>query len=82
MIGAVSPAARAMPRIVEVKMPGVAKGSTLRQIVCQRVAPRAMLVSRKPCGTACRHCSLAVMITGRMTKASVKPPESTQVSQP
>ena len=39
--GAVSPIARESARIVPVRMPGSAAGSTTRQTTCERVAPSA-----------------------------------------
>ena len=39
MIGAVSPAARLIPRIPPVNIPGIAVGRTTLKIVCSFVAP-------------------------------------------
>ena len=52
MIGAVSPTVRETSRMTPVKMPLIEFGRTIRQIVCQRVAPRLQQASRKDCGTA------------------------------
>ena len=49
--GAVSPTARATPRISAVARPGRAVGSTTFQTVCHRPAPSAYDASRRPPGT-------------------------------
>src|SRR3954464_6061854 len=60
--GAVSPMARDSARITPVAMPGIAAGSTCRQIVCHWVEPSAMEPSRIDDGTA-RSASRPEMIT-------------------
>src|SRR6266404_6206270 len=75
MIGAVSPATRAIPRIEEVKIPGNAYGKTFFRMVCHLVAPSASEPSRNPCGTARNDSSLAVMMAGKTIKPSVNQPE-------
>src|SRR5437868_15393489 len=82
MIGAVSPATRAIPRIDEVKIPGNAYGKTFFRMVCHLVAPRARDPSRNPCGTAQSDSSLAVMIAGKTISPSVNQPESNEPFQP
>jgi hypothetical protein len=39
--GATSPAPRAIARIMPVMMPGIARGRTMRRIVCHLLAPQA-----------------------------------------
>ncbi len=70
-IGAVSPAARSRPKMTPVRMPGRAWGSTMRRMVCQRVAPNETLTVRKACGTARRASSAVLMMTGRVMMESV-----------
>src|SRR2546430_9058487 len=82
MMGAVSPATRAIPRIDEVKIPGRAYGKTFFRIVCHLVAPSASEPSRNPFGTARNDSSLAVMIAGRTIKPSVNQPENSETFQP
>src|SRR5438874_1855785 len=82
MIGAVSPATRAIPRIEEVKIPGNAYGKTFFRMVCHLVAPSASEPSRNPCGTARNDSSLAVMMAGKTIKPSVNQPESNETFQP
>ena len=62
--GATSPAPRAMARIMPVRMPGLACGSTIRRIVCHFEAPHAMEASRSDRGTAASASSVATMTTG------------------
>ena len=52
--GATSPAARAIARIMPVRMPGAAAGTTTRRMVSNLVAPRASEPSRTMRGTAAR----------------------------
>jgi hypothetical protein len=47
----VSPNARAMARMIEVRMPGAAAGRMTPVIVCQRVTPRASDPSSRARGT-------------------------------
>ena len=47
-------------------------GSTMCQMVCQRVAPMFQLASRKALGTACSDSRVATMTTGRVMTASVQ----------
>ena len=81
IIGAVSPATRATPRIAEVRIPGMAYGSTLVRIIVHLVAPNASELSRKPFGIERRDSSLAVITIGRTMKASVNQPASIETFQ-
>ena len=69
--GATSPAARAMARIMPVRMPGAAAGTTTRRMVSNLVAPRARDPSRTMRGTAASPSSAATMTTGTVSRASV-----------
>src|SRR5439155_11240330 len=82
MIGAVSPATRAIPRMDEVKIPGNAYGKTFFRMVCHLLAPSASEPSRNPCGTARSDSSHAVMIAGRTISPRVNQPESNETFQP
>src|SRR5574339_1319208 len=74
--GAVSPMAREMARMVPVRMPGMALGSTCDQTVCHLVAPTPKLALRSDRGTArIASCALMMMI-GKTSKPRVKPAES------
>ena len=55
-------------------MPGSAFGRTMCQMVCQRVAPRFQLATRKLYGTAWSAAFVDVMITGSVMTPSVSPP--------
>ena len=72
IIGAVSPAVRDTSRMIPVKMPEMALGSTMRRIVCQRVAPRLQQASRNAWGTDCNDSLVATITTGRAIIARVK----------
>jgi len=72
MMGAVSPAARPIPRMEPVRIPGKALGRTTLRVVCHFDTPRAREASRKVCGTALNASSEAPMIVGRTRKPSVK----------
>ena len=50
--GAVSPIAREIARMIPVRIPPAALGTTTPRIVCQRVAPSPKLASRRLLGTA------------------------------
>ena len=58
-------------RIAPVKIPGMACGITILQMVSNFVAPRARLASRNPCGMARNDSSVATMTTGRVITAIV-----------
>jgi hypothetical protein len=66
MMGAVSPAARLTWRITPVRMPPTEFGSTMRRMVCQRVAPTFQQASRKLSGTAASASLVLAMMTGRV----------------
>ena len=65
-MGAVSPAARSSPRITPVRIPGSAWGNMIRQIVCQRVAPKETLTTRNSLGTDRKASSQVLMMTGNV----------------
>ncbi len=52
-------------------MPGIAAGSTWRQVVCHRVAPSASEPNRISCGTDLIASREAMMTTGRISRARV-----------
>ncbi len=54
-----------------VSTPGKACGSTMRQMVCQRLAPSETLTTRKLFGTARSASSVVLMITGNVMIESV-----------
>ena len=76
MSGAASPIARDRPRIEPVAIPGTEFGSTVRQMVCQRVAPSASEPSRSDCGTALIASREVMIITGRISIDRVSAPVS------
>ena len=69
--GATSPAPRAIARIMPVMMPGIARGNTMRSMVCHLVAPQANEPSRIERGTAASASSVATITTGKVNSASV-----------
>ncbi len=70
-IGATSPAPRLTARIVPVRMPGAACGTTTCMTVCNLVAPSASDASRSSRGTARSASSVATMTTGSVSTAMV-----------
>ena len=66
------PVARMMPD----RMPGTADGSTMRNTVLSRPAPRPKLPSRYIGSTASSASSVVRMISGRIMIASVHAPAS------
>ena len=72
--GAVSPMARDKAKMVPVKTPGNAWGSTCSLTTCQRVAPRANAACRMLSGTARRASRVATMTMGSTSSARVNPP--------
>ena len=71
-IGATSPAPRLTARMVPVRMPGLACGSTTLRTVWNLVAPRASEASRSSRGTARSASSVATITTGRVSTAIVR----------
>jgi len=65
--GAVSPTARATPRITEVIRPARAVGSTTDQVVRHSVEPRASEASRRPPGTNRRTSSEVRVMDGSIS---------------
>ena len=59
-------------------MPGIALGSTMRNTVRSRPAPRPNEASRKESGTAISASSAVRMISGRIMIASVIAPASSE----
>lgn len=57
-----------------VNMPGTAAGRTTRAMVWLRVAPRARDASRQASGTCLNASSVVLMMTGRVSTASVSTP--------
>ncbi len=72
MMGAVSPAVRETSRMIPVRIPLTALGSTTRRMVCHRVAPMFQQASRKARGTAWSDSRVATMTTGRVMMARVR----------
>ena len=72
MMGAVSPEVRETSRMMPVRMPLRALGSTMRRMVCQRVAPMFQQASRKARGTACSDSRVDTMTTGSVITARVR----------
>src|SRR5512145_1008992 len=75
MMGAVSPAARPMPKMEPVKMPGMALGNTILKVVCHLETPSDKDASRNVCGTDLSASSEAPMIVGRIKNPSVSDPD-------
>ena len=71
---AVSPTMRPIARMMPDRMPGIALGSTMRNTVRRRPAPRPNEPSRKVSGTAINASSAVRMMSGRIMIASVMPP--------
>src|SRR5437870_4560948 len=71
--GAVSPATRAMERNTAVMMAGRAAGTVTRTTVCQWLAPRAKLASRRDFGT-----NLSASSEARMTIGSIITPRANE----
>ena len=71
-MGATSPAPRLTARMVPVKMPGAACGTTTCMTVCSLVAPRASEASRSSRGTARSASSVATITTGSVSTAMVR----------
>ena len=63
--------ARESARMVPVRMPGSAAGSTCARTVCQRVAPSARPPSRIELGTARSASRDATMMIGSTSRLSV-----------
>ena len=61
-----------MARIIPVMMPGIARGSTMRWIVCHLLAPQAKDPSRIERGTAANASSVATITTGSVSSDSVR----------
>ncbi len=72
--GAVSPIARDRARIVPVRMPGRAEGRTWSRTTCQLVAPSASAAWRSELGTVRSASCVAITMTGRTSRPSVRPP--------
>ena len=70
-MGATSPAPRLTARMVPVRMPGIAWGTTTWTTVWNLVAPRASEASRVSRGMARSASSVATMTTGRVSTARV-----------
>ena len=73
--------ARERPRIVPVRIPGSAEGSTWSLTICQRVAPRASAAWRSEMGTVRSASWVAITMIGRISRLSVSAPASRQVAQ-
>jgi hypothetical protein len=72
MIGATSPAPRLTARITPVRIPLLACGSTMRNVVWKRVAPRLIAaIAQIVAGTVRSASSVATMTTGSVSTASV-----------
>ena len=65
-----------MPMMVPVRIPGIARGSTWWVTVCIREAPMPSAASRMEGGTEARAARPAMMIVGRVMRASTSPPPS------
>ena len=72
--GAVSPMARERARMVPVRIPGMAIGSTWSRSTSHLVAPRASPAWRRLSGTAFSASRVAMMITGMTSRLMVSPP--------
>ncbi len=57
-------------------IPGAARGSTIRQIVCHLLAPQANEPSRIERGTAASASSVATITTGNVNRAKVSEAQS------
>ena len=55
-------------------MPGIAEGKTWSRTTCQRVAPSASAACRSEMGTVRSASCVAITITGRIKRPSVKAP--------
>ena len=75
--GAASPMARDIARIAPVIMPGMAAGREICQTDCHLVQPRAIAACFKEFGIARNASCVEMMIMGRMTSISVRPPANT-----
>ena len=80
--GAVSPNARASERIVPVRIPGAAYGTTWLRTVSQRVAPTPKAASRMLFGTARSASDVVITAIGRTSTASVSPPAISDLPRP
>ena len=69
---------RPMLRMMPDRMPGTAAGSTMRNTVRRRPAPRPNEPSRKESGTLMSASSAVRMMSGRIMMASVMPPASSE----
>ena len=76
--GAVSPATRAMARIVPVMMPFMAAGTTTVATMRHLLAPSASAPSRKLSGTARRNCSVLRTVIGMTITLSATAPASAE----
>lgn len=75
-MGVTAPAARLTANSPPVKIPGRARGKTTLTTVCKRVAPKAMLASRRPADLARKLSSTAVDTAGNVKIAIVKDAQS------
>jgi len=81
--GAVSPSACAIPIIVPVNMPGIAKGKTWWVIVCTLDAPMPSAASRIDGGTDFIAARLEIIMVGNVIKVNTKPPtKGTDLGKP
>ena len=69
----VSPKARPKPRIIAPIMPELAAGNSTRQMVSQRVAPRAMEALRNSGGTVSKTSRLIAEMVGTIMIARITP---------
>ena len=63
-----------MPRMIAVKMPGVAALSTMCQVFCQRVPPSADDDMRYAAGTALRASIMSEVTVGSTMTANTSEP--------
>ena len=75
-MGVTAPDARLTANSPPVKIPGKARGKTTLATVCKRVAPKAMLASRRPVDRARRLSSTAVDTAGNVKIAIVRDAQS------
>lgn len=75
--GAVSPSATARPRIVPVRIPGIAKGKTWCITVCIFDAPTPSAASRIDGGTARIEARVAMITVGRVRNEMTNAPQGT-----
>ena len=80
--GAVSPKARASVRMVPVRIPGAAYGTTWLRTISQRVAPTPKAASRMLFGTARSASEVVITAIGRTSTASVRPPAISDLPRP